>query len=290
MPNTARVALESTVITHGLPHPHNARLARQMEANVAAHGATPATIGIIAGEPIVGLSPAQLDALATTAGALKVSMRDLPAALARRAHGGTTVSATMWLAHRAGIEVFATGGIGGVHRVVPGAGASHDVSNDLDALGRIPMTIVCAGPKAILDLAATREQLETRGVTVVGYQTDTMPGFYYTDSGLPVDVRCDSVEAIAEIVRARRSLDLPAATLVVVPVPEEAALARKDVEPAIETAVREAEARGIRAADATPYLLAAVAALTEGRSREANLALLLHNAGVAARLAVALAG
>ncbi len=275
----ALLAFESTVIAHGLPHPQNVETALRLEALARAEGAAPRTIGVVAGEVVVGLSEAQIRLLAT-ADVRKVSWRDLPVALARRQHGATTVAATMWIAHRSGIEVFATGGIGGVHR-----GGGFDVSNDLEALARLPMVVVCAGAKAVLDLAATREVLETRGVTVVGYGTDELPAFYSRESGLPVDARCDTPAEVAALVHARRRLALPGAVLVAVPVPEAAALARREIEPAIEEALAEAEARGLRSAAVTPFLLTRLAELTAGRSLRANLALLERNARVAAQIA-----
>ncbi len=275
----ALLAFESTVIAHGLPHPQNVETALRLEALARAEGAAPRTIGVVAGEVVVGLSEAQIRLLAT-ADVRKVSWRDLPVALARRQHGATTVAATMWIAHRSGIEVFATGGIGGVHR-----GGGFDVSNDLEALARLPMVVVCAGAKAVLDLAATREVLETRGVTVVGYGTDELPAFYSRTSGLPVDVRCETPAEVVAVVQARRRLALPGAVLVAVPVPAEAALAREEVEPAIEQALAQAEARGLRSAAVTPFLLTRLSELTAGRSLRANLALLERNARVAAQIA-----
>ncbi len=279
----ACVAFESTVIAHGLPYPQNVETALRLEAVARAEGAEARTVGVVAGEVVVGLSEAQIRLLATANEVRKLSWRDLPVALARRQHGATTVAATMWIAHRSGIEVFATGGIGGVHR-----GGGFDVSNDLEALARLPMVVVCAGAKAVLDLAATREVLETRGVTVVGYGTDELPAFYSRESGLPVDARCDTPAEVAALVHARRRLALPGAVLVAVPVPEEAALARREIEPAIEEALAEAEARGLRSAAVTPFLLARLAELTAGRSLRTNLALLERNARVAAQIARAL--
>ncbi len=283
------VALESTVIAHGLPYPENVETALAMEAAVRSEGATPRTIGIVGGRIVVGLSEEQIRHLATAGDVAKVSLRDLPVVLARRRDGATTVAATMWLADRHGIPVFATGGIGGVHRGSgpPGHG-SFDVSADLEALAQTPMTVVCAGPKAILDLPATREVLETRGVTVVGYGTDEMPAFYSRRSGLPVDVRCDTPEEVARLVHTRQTLGLPGATLVMVPIPEEAEIPREEIEPAIEEAHAEARRQGLRSAAVTPFLLARLAERTAGRSLQANRALLVHNARIAARIARAL--
>ena len=277
----AFVALESTVIAHGLPYPQNVETALRLEAVVREAGAVPRMIGLVAGEVVVGLSEAQIRLLATAEDVRKVSLRDLPIAVAQHQHGATTVAATLWLAHRHGLGVMATGGIGGVHR-----GDGFDVSTDLDALARVPMVVVCAGAKAILDLPATREALETRGVPVVGYQTDEMPAFYSRTSGLPVDVRCETPAEVAALVRARDALGLPGAILVTVPVPEAAALPRAEIEPAIAEAVVEAESRGLRSAEVTPFLLARLAERTAGRALSANLALLENNARLAAEIAL----
>jgi pseudouridine-5'-phosphate glycosidase len=287
-PQAPLVALESTVIAHGLPHPENERAARGLEAAVRAEGAEPRTIGLIGGEPVVGLTEAQIRRLATAEGVRKVSLRDLPVAAARGLDGATTVAATLHLAHRAGLGVFATGGIGGVHRAAPG-NTAWDVSADLDALARYPLVVVCAGPKAILDLEATREALETRGVPVVGYGCDAMPAFYSRSSGLAVDVRCDTPEEVAALVGARDRLGLSPALLVVVPPPESAAIRAEEIEPIIAEAVGEAAARGLRSAEVTPFLLRRLGALTGGRSLGANLALLEQNARVAARVAARIA-
>ncbi|HVG44757.1 MAG TPA: pseudouridine-5'-phosphate glycosidase [Longimicrobium sp.] len=278
------VALESTVIAHGLPHPRNLQVARELEDEVRAHGAVPATVGVVAGRPIVGLSAADVERLGTAEGVLKLSTRDLAVPVARGLDGATTVAATMWLAHHAGVAVFATGGIGGVHR-----GEAHDVSADLTELGRTPMVVVCAGAKAILDLAATREALETAGVLVVGYGTDELPAFYSRESGIPVDVRADTADEVAALWRAHRSLAAPGAILLCVPPPAEHALPAAEVERAIGDALLEAEARGIRGKEVTPFLLSSVAERTGGRSLEANVALLRNNARTAAAVAAAMA-
>jgi pseudouridylate synthase len=277
------VALESTVIAHGLPHPRNLQVARELEDEVRAHGAVPATVGVVAGTPIVGLSAAEVERLGTAAGVLKLSTRDLAIPVARGLDGATTVAATMWLAHRAGVAVFATGGIGGVHR-----GDAHDVSADLTELGRTPMVVVCAGAKAILDLAATREALETAGVLVVGYGTDELPAFYSRESGLAVDVRADSAEEVAALWRAHREVAAPGAILLCVPPPPEHALPAAEVERAIGDALIAAERQGVRGKEVTPFLLASVAERTGGRSLEANVALLRNNARTAAQVAAAM--
>ena len=287
MSSLPMVALESTVISHGLPYPRNLALAREMEAIVRNNGAEPRTIGILKGELIAGLSDAQIEHLATAGDVRKVSRRDLPIVAARQLDGATTVATTMWIAHRAGIEVFATGGIGGVHRGVD-AGASVDISADLQELAQTPVIVVCAGAKAILDLPSTLEYLETFGVSVVGYATDDFPAFYSRSSGLPVDVRCDSAQEVAAIWRAKRSLGLPGGLLVTVPVPMESEIPAHEIEPAIEQAVAEAGERGLRSAEVTPFLLSRIAELSGERSLNTNLALLRNNAGVAAAIALAL--
>ncbi len=276
------VALESTLITHGLPRPINLEMARRMERVVREGGAVPATIAILAGMVHVGLEPEQLEQLAAAEGVRKCSPRDLPLALARGEHGATTVASTMCLAHRSGIRVFATGGIGGVHR-----GHPFDVSADLEEMGRTPVTVVCSGAKAILDLPLTVEALETRGVPVIGYQCDEFPAFYSRSSGLPVDARCDRPEDIAEIMRARNRLELNAGLLVCAPVPPDAELPAAELEPVIQRALDEAEAAGIRGRAVTPFLLARVSRHTDARSQAANLALLENNARLAAAIACA---
>jgi pseudouridine-5'-phosphate glycosidase len=278
------VALESTVIAHGLPHPTNVETAVELEAVVSDEGGVPQTIGCIDGDAVVGLTEPQIRHLATADDVRKVSLRDLPVVGARAEDGATTVAATMHLAHRAGVAVMATGGVGGVHRTV-GTEAAWDVSADLEALRRTPMTVVCSGAKIILDLPATREVLESYGVTVVGYQTDTMPAFYSPSSDRPVDVRCDTPGAVAEVVRARNRLDLPAATLVTVPPPADAALPRPTLEPTIERALADAADRDLRADAVTPFLLERLRQIEGERIVEANRALLRRNARVATRIA-----
>ncbi len=283
-----QVALESTVISHGLPYPHNLALARDMEAVVRNHGAQPRTVGIISGELIAGLDDDQIAHLATAQNVRKVSRRDLPVVVAQQLDGATTVATTMWIAHRAGIEVFATGGIGGVHRGHGGA-TGNDISADLEELAQTPVIVVCAGAKAILDLPATLEYLETRGVTVAGYATDEFPAFYSRSSGLPVDVRCDSAAEVAAIWRAKQTLGLPGGLLVAVPIAPQDEIPAQEIEPAIAQAVAEAEQRGLRSAEVTPFLLARIAELTGERSLRANIALLKNNARVAAEIAAVLA-
>jgi pseudouridine-5'-phosphate glycosidase len=281
------VALESTVITHGLPWPQNLELARRMEATVRAGGACPATIAILKGEVRVGLSDAELEYLAQAKGVMKVSRRDYPVAVAQKCDGATTVAGTMIAAHWAGIEVFATGGVGGVHRRLA-PGADLDVSADLPELARTPVLVVCAGVKAILDLPGTLEWLETHGVPVIGYGTDEFPAFYSRESGLRLEARADTPEQAAAIVRTMWDLDFTSGALLCVPVPEEAAKPRADMEAAIGQALSDAAAAGIKGKDVTPYLLRRIAELTHGESLAANLALLENNAKVAASVARAI--
>ena len=277
------VALESAVITHGLPRPENLRLAQALEQMVREQGASPATVALLDGKVHVGLSETELERLANEDGARKISRRDFSIALARGENGGTTVAGTLIAARQAGIRVFATGGIGGVHRNAP-----FDVSADLPELGRSPLVVVCAGAKSILDLPATLEVLETMGVAVLGYQTDDFPAFYSASSGLPVNVRVESAQDVVRIARAQWQMGLESALLVVQPPPAEAALAEEQVEEAISAALAEAEQNHIRGAAVTPFLLERVSRLSGGASLQANLALLENNARLAARIAVAL--
>ena len=281
----AVVALESTLITHGLPHPENVETALAMEAAVRASGAVPATIAVLGGKITVGLSLADIERLASKpAGSVrKCSRRDLPIAIARGEDGATTVAGTMIVAHLAGIRVFATGGIGGVHR-----GAPFDVSADLLELGRTPVAVVCSGAKSILDLPLTLEVLETQGVPVIGLGTDTLPAFYARSSGLPIDVRVESPAEAAQIIAAAQRLGAEHGLLVTVPVPEKDALPPEEIEAAIRHATDEALAKKIHGKAVTPFVLARVAELTGGASRRANIALLINNARVAGQIAVAL--
>jgi pseudouridine-5'-phosphate glycosidase len=278
-----RVALESTVISHGLPYPHNLRLARRLEQTVRTQGAEPATVAVLAGQLRAGLTDLELQHLATAPNVRKVSRRDLPIVVARHLDGATTVAATMFVAHHFGIPVFSTGGIGGVHRGWP-----FDVSADLPELAQTPVIVVCSGAKAILDLPLTLEWLETHGVPVVGYQTDEFPAFYSRSSGLPVDVRVEEPAEVAALYVAQRQLGLSAGLLVCVPIPAQAELARDVVEPAIQQALAEAEQTEIRGKALTPFLLARISELTGQASLHANLALLENNARVAAQIARAL--
>jgi pseudouridylate synthase len=281
-----RVALESTVIAHGLPRPWNLENARACERAVRASGAEPATVAVVGGNARVGLAEAELVELASRDDVAKVSLQNLGAVAARGEWGATTVAATLHLSARAGVRVFATGGIGGVHR---GAELSFDLSADLLALSRTPVVTVCAGAKSILDLPKTLEALETLGVPVVGYGTNELPAFYSRSSGLRLGIRADSPDDVAAIAAAHWSLGLSSAVLVTVPCPEEAAIPADEIERAIDDALRGAATDGVRGAALTPYLLSHVAAATAGRSLKANLALLENNARVAGGIAVALA-
>lgn len=277
------VALESAVITHGLPQPQNLELARSLESEIRAQKAVPATIALLDGKVHVGLSAEEVERLAYEQKVRKISRRDFGIAIARGEHGGTTVAGTMIAAHMAGIRVFATGGIGGVHRNAP-----FDISADLPELGRTPLVVVCAGAKAILDLPATVEYLETMGVPIVGYQTDEFPAFYSTSSGLPVNVRAETPDEIARMAQAHWAMGLQGGLLVVVPPPAEDALPYDEVEPFVRKAVAEAEAQHIRGSAVTPFLLGRMKELTGGSSLRTNLSLLRNNARLAAKIAIAL--
>jgi pseudouridylate synthase len=280
----AVVALESTVISHGLPFPTNLEVAQRMEAIVRHEGGVPATVALLGGRMHVGLSAGELEYLATARGIRKASRRDLPLIVAQGADGATTVAATATIAAWAGIEVFATGGIGGVHRDPP-----FDISNDLPTLASVPVAVVCAGAKAILDLRATLEWLETAGVPVIGYRTNEFPAFYSRSSGLGVDARVDTPQEAAALIQASRTMRLLTGLLIAVPVPASAELPADRLEQAITAALTEARARGIEGSATTPFLLGWIVHETGGQSLDANVALLENNAGVAAQIAVALA-
>jgi pseudouridine-5'-phosphate glycosidase len=274
------VALESTVLTHGLPRPQNLQLAHDMEHAVREEGATPATIGFLDGYLHIGLSESELERLAKEKDVLKVSPRDFATVMSQQACGGTTVAGTMFACKHANIKIFATGGIGGVHRE-----SAFDISADLQALATIPMIVVCAGAKAILDLPATLEYLETMSVPVVGYGTDEFPAFYSRESGLDVSVRLDTPQEIVDFARAHWSTGLQSAVLVANPVPAMEAIPQSEMEPIIEQASREAQEKKIHGQKLTPFLLQRISDLTKGRSMRANLALLLNNARLAAQIA-----
>ncbi len=279
----AVVALESTVIAHGLPRPANLETAQRLEQIVRAAGAVPATVGILAGKLKVGLGAEEVQRLAEEDNIRKVSTRDLPIAVAEGWDGATTVATTCWIAHRAGIKVFATGGTGGVHR-----GALPDVSADLPELARTPIVVVCSGAKIVLDLPATREWLETHGVTVVGYQCDEFPAFYSRRSGLPVDTRANSPAQVAALFQAQRGLGIDSALLVTVPVPEDFEVPQAQLQTVLDQALESAERDGIGGRELTPFLLSQMARRSHGSTLRANIALLENNARVAAEIAVAL--
>lgn len=280
------VALESTIISHGMPWPQNVETARAVEAVVRAGGATPATIAIMAGRIKIGLSPADLETLARATDVLKLSRADLAHALAAGRIGATTVAATMICAALAGIHVFATGGVGGVHR---GAELTDDVSADLTELSRTAVTVVCAGAKAILDLPRTFERLETLGVPVVGFGVDELPAFWSRASGIPTPIRLDDAGAIARMMAVRAELGLGGGMLVCNPIPREAEIPAPRMKGFIEAALADARAAGVAAKDVTPWLLKRVLELTSGESLAANTALIRNNAALAAAIAVAAA-
>ena len=281
----AIVALESTIITHGMPFPQNVETARRVEATVRESGAVPATIAVMGGRIHIGLTASELDSLGQAKGVMKLSRADLAACLASGATGATTVAATMICAHLAGIAVFATGGIGGVHR---GAEDSFDISADLLELAATPVTVVAAGAKAILDLPKTLEVLETHGVPVIAYGQDDFPAFWSRSSGLRAPLRMDSAEAIAKAHRLRGVLGLPGGQLVANPIPLDAEIPRAEITPVIEQALAEAAAQGIAAKAVTPFLLQRIFELTEGRSLQSNIALVLNNARLGAAIARAM--
>jgi pseudouridine-5'-phosphate glycosidase len=280
------VALESTIISHGMPYPTNVQTAREVEDVVRAGGAIPATLAILGGRIRVGLSPEDLESLGRTEHVRKVSRRDLPIAIASGQVGATTVAATMICAHLAGIPVFVTGGIGGVHRQ---GEVTLDVSADLTELARTSVAVVCAGAKAILDLPRTLEVLETHGVPIIGFGTDTFPAFYTRSSGLPVDVRLDSPADVARVMAAKWGLGLDGGVLVTTPVPEAHAMDTEEIAAIIEQSVQEAERAGVKGKDVTPFLLRRIVERTGGRSLATNVALVKHNAEVGAAIAVAYA-
>jgi pseudouridylate synthase len=282
--NKPVVALESTVTAHGLPRPQNLETAQRLEAIVRKGGAVPATIAILDGEICVGLTPQQVEFIAEGADIKKISIRDLAVATALKWNGATTVASTSWIARRAGIHVFATGGIGGVHR-----GSLPDISGDLPALASNPIVVVCSGAKIVLDLPATREWLETYGITVAGYQCDEMPAFYSRESGIPVDTRVESPAEVAKLFRAQQELGITSALLVCVPIPESDEVPAKELNASLNTALAEAEQKGTSGRDLTPFLLSRMSQLSEGSTLKANIALLENNAQIAARIASALA-
>lgn len=279
------VALESTIITHGMPYPRNLETAWQVEDAVRDAGATPATIAVLEGQLHIGLDEGQLETLAKAQNVAKLSRADLPVCLATGGTGATTVAATMIAAHTAGIATFATGGIGGVHR---GAEHSFDISADLQELAQTPVTVVCAGAKAILDLPKTLEVLETLGVPVIAFGQDSLPAFWSASSNLPAPLRLDDAHAIARAHLTRAALGLPGGQLVANPIPAEAEISAAEITPIIEQATQEAADRGITAKEVTPFLLDRIYTLTKGRSLDANIALVVNNARLAAKIATCL--
>ena len=280
------VALESTIISHGMPYPKNVETALLVEQTIRDNGAVPATVAVIGGRLKAGLSREEIEYLGKAGRKVaKASRRDLPALVARKADGATTVATTMLIAHMAGIGIFATGGIGGVHR---GAETTMDISADLEELAQTPVMVVCAGAKSILDLGLTLEYLETKGVPVLGYGTEELPAFYTRKSGFGVDYRVDSPEELAGFFRAQRDLGYKGGMLVTNPIPEEYAMDKAVIDAAIEQALREAKEQGIHGKETTPFLLAKVVELTGGDSLESNIQLVLNNARLAARTAAVL--
>ena len=280
------VALESTIISHGMPYPKNVKTALEVEAVIREHGVIPATIGIIDGEPVVGMSPEQIEEFGKREGITKVSRRDLPVVFAKKLWGATTVAATMILAARAGIEIFVTGGVGGAHR---GAQQNFDVSADLEELGKTNVTVVSAGVKAILDLPLTLEILETKGVPVLTYGTDEFPEFYTRSSGIKVETVVNSPLEVASIIKCKRDNKFDGGVLVANPIPEQYAMDRKAVDFAINKALKRAKKDGISGKNITPYLLKTIVEITGGLSLEANIQLVKNNAALGAEIAKELA-
>lgn len=280
------IALESTIISHGMPYPQNLETARLCEAEARKNGAEPATVAVIHGQLCAGLTDEELEYLAKTGPKVaKASRRDLPVLIAHKADGATTVAATMIVAAMAGIRVFATGGIGGVHR---GAETTMDISADLEELAQTPVAVVCAGAKSILDLGLTLEYLETKGVPVIGYRTKTLPAFYTYESDFSVDYRMDTPKEIADAINAQREMGYPGGMLITDPIPKEYAMPKPVIDAAIEKALKEANEQGIKGKATTPFLLARVCELTGGESLKSNIKLVLNNVALAAQIAAAL--
>ena len=279
--NKPVVALESTIISHGMPYPKNVETALKVEQTIRDNGAIPATIGIIGGEPIVGMSPEQIEEFGKRKGILKASRRDLPAIYAKKLWAATTVASTMILANQAGIEVFVTGGIGGVHR---GAEKTMDISADLQELAKTNVTVICAGAKAILDLPLTMEYLETMGVPVLGYQTNELPAFYTRKSGLKLEYSVESPKEAAQIIKQKRENNLLGGILITNPIPREYEMDYEVINKAIETALKKADELGIKQKEVTPFLLKTIVELTGGDSLESNIKLVLNNAKVGAQI------
>ena len=280
--NRPVVALESTIISHGMPYPKNVETALKVEQTIRDHGAVPATIGIINGEPVVGMTPEEIEEFGKRKGVLKVSRRDLPVVYAKKLWGATTVATTMIIANQAGIEVFVTGGIGGVHR---GATETMDISADLQELAKTNVTVVCAGAKAILDLPLTLEYLETMGVPVLGFKTEELPAFYNSHSGLKVDYKVDSAREMAEIIKSKRENKLQGGILLTNPIPEQFEMKKEVIDNAIATALKRMDEEGVKGKECTPFLLKTIVELTGGDSLESNIKLVLNNAAVGSEVA-----
>ncbi len=278
------VALESTIIAHGMPYPDNVTTAKQVEAVIRDQGATPATIAIINGVCKVGLTNDELETIASATTVAKVSRRDIGHVLSTKSLGATTVASTMYIAGLAGIRVFVTGGIGGVHR---GAQESMDISADLEELAQTSVAVVCAGAKSILDLPLTLEVLETKGVPVIGYQTDVLPAFYSRESDTPIPIRLDSATAIASLMFAHWHIGIPSGILITNPIPEAYSMPKNNIDHAIDQALLDASNRGIKGKDVSPFLLAAIKEITGGLSLKANIELVLNNARLGAQIAIA---
>ena len=276
------VALESTIIAHGMPYPKNVETALAVEDVIRGNGAVPATIGILNGRIKIGMTKEEIEYMAHAENVMKVSRRDFPLVISKKMDGATTVAGTMIAAHMAGIKLFVTGGIGGVHR---GAGESFDISADLEELKMTDVTVVCAGAKAILDIPATLEYLETSGVPVIAYGTDEIPAFYSRSSGEKANCRLDTPEEIGDVIRMKEELGLKGGVLVMCPVPEKDEIPAAEINGVIDRAIREAEEKGVKGKDITPFLLSRVKDLTEGRSLEANIKLVLNNADIGSRIA-----
>ncbi|MDX9916954.1 MAG: pseudouridine-5'-phosphate glycosidase [Gudongella sp.] len=280
--NKPIVALESTIISHGMPYPQNVETALKVEEIIRENGAVPATIGIIKGNIIIGLSKEEIDYMGRGKNIAKVSRRDIPYLVAKELDGATTVASTMIIASMAGIKIFATGGIGGVHR---GAEKTMDISADLEELAKTNVAVVCAGAKSILDLGLTLEYLETKGVPVLGYQTDELPAFYTRKSGFGVDYRVDTPDELAMILKAKWNMELAGGAVIVNPIPEKYSMDEELINSVIENAVKEAEELGIKGKATTPFLLAKIKEITEGKSLDANIQLVYNNAKLAAQIA-----
>ena len=277
------VALESTIISHGMPYPRNVETALRVEQVIRSFGVVPATVGIIDGVGVVGMSPDEIEEFGKRGGIAKVSRRDLPVIYAKKMWGATTVATTMILAAQAGIEVFVTGGIGGVHR---GAEKTMDISADLQELAKTNVTVVCAGAKAILDLPRTLEYLETMGVPVLGYKTEELPAFYSSHSGLKVDYKVENAQEMARIIKEKRDNGLTGGILLTNPIPEKYEMKKEVIDKAIETALIEMEKKGIKGKECTPFLLKTIVELTGGDSLESNIELVLNNAAVGSQVAI----